>query len=62
MQTRMELVESLIVNQKLKKKLSVTAHKFSAKAKAAIEAAGGSCTALVEAKDATPEEKPATEE
>jgi large subunit ribosomal protein L15 len=47
---------------KLKKKLSVTAHKFSAKAKAAIEAAGGSCTALVEAKDATPEEKPTTEE
>jgi large subunit ribosomal protein L15 len=47
---------------KLKKKLSVTAHKFSAKAKAAIEAAGGNCTALVEAKGATPEEKPATEE
>ncbi len=30
----------------LKKKLSVTAHKFSASAQAAIEAAGGSCTAL----------------
>jgi large subunit ribosomal protein L15 len=49
----------------LKKKLFVTAHKFSAKAKAAIEAAGGSCTALIAASqpDAeTPAEQPAAEE
>jgi len=43
----------------LKKKLSVTAHKFSAKAKAAIEAAGGSCTALT---SEAPVEQPAAEE
>ena len=42
----------------LKKKLSVTAHKFSASAQAAIEAAGGSCTALI----ASLAEKPAAEE
>ncbi len=43
----------------LKKKLSVTAHKFSASAQAAIEAAGGSCTALIAA---APANEPATEE
>ncbi|MBC8324706.1 MAG: 50S ribosomal protein L15 [Verrucomicrobia subdivision 3 bacterium] len=43
----------------LKKKLSVTAHKFSASAQSAIEAAGGSCTALIAA---APANEPATEE
>ena len=46
----------------LKKKLSVTAHKFSAKAKAAIEAEGGSCTALVAATSESPVEQPSAEE
>jgi len=36
----------VLAKGKLEKKLSITAHKFSATAKAAIEAAGGSCTAL----------------
>ncbi len=36
----------VLAKGKLEKKLSVTAHGFSASAKAAIEAAGGSCTAL----------------
>jgi large subunit ribosomal protein L15 len=43
----------------LKKKLSVTAHKFSTSAQAAIEAAGGSCTALIAA---APANEPAAEE
>ena len=46
----------------LKKKLSVTAHKFSASAQAAIEAAGGSCTALNAAASEAPAEQPAAEE
>ena len=36
----------VLANGKLEKKLSVTAHRFSASAKTTIEAAGGSCTAL----------------
>ena len=36
----------VLARGKLERKLSVTAHKFSASAKAAIEAAGGSCTTL----------------
>ena len=36
----------VLAKGKLEKKLSVTAHQFSASARAAIEAAGGSCTAL----------------
>ena len=36
----------VLARGKLEKKLSVTAHKFSASAKVAIEAAGGSCTTL----------------
>jgi large subunit ribosomal protein L15 len=46
----------------LKKKLSITAHKFSASAQAAIEAAGGSCTALIAAASEAPAEQPAAEE
>ena len=46
----------------LKKKLSVTAHKFSASAQSAIEAAGGSCTALIAAASEAPAEQPAAEE
>ena len=46
----------------LKKKLSVTAHKFSASAQAAIEAAGGSCTALIADTSESPVEQPAAEE
>ena len=46
----------------LKKKLSVTAHKFSASAQAAIEAAGGSCTALIATTSESPVEQPAAEE
>jgi|TARA_B100000959_G_C14882253_1_gene583056 large subunit ribosomal protein L15 len=36
----------VLAKGKLEKKISVTAHKFSASAKAAIEASGGSCTVL----------------
>ncbi len=46
----------------LKKKLSVTAHKFSASAQTAIEAAGGSCIALIAATSESPVEQPAAEE
>ena len=49
----------ILGNGSLTKKLTVTAHAFSASAKAAIEAAGGSCTALVPTPAA---EAPAQEE
>lgn len=37
----------ILANGELSKKLNVTAHKFSATAKAKIEAAGGTCTELL---------------
>jgi large subunit ribosomal protein L15 len=37
----------ILANGELNKKLNVTAHKFSATAKAKIEAAGGTCTELL---------------
>ncbi len=43
---------------KLTKKLAVTATGFSASAKAAIEAAGGSCTVIEKPKKETPRKKP----
>jgi large subunit ribosomal protein L15 len=71
------LVDSLLVDVKvlgdgeLTKKLTVTAHRFSASARAKIEAAGGTATALVEpkvkkakktrAKQAAPEPEEAAE-
>jgi large subunit ribosomal protein L15 len=45
----------ILANGELTKKLNVTAHKFSAAARSAIEKLGGTCTALEAGKEASEE-------
>ena len=44
--TRKQVPVKILAKGKLERKLDVSAHGFSAKAKESIEAAGGSCTVL----------------
>jgi large subunit ribosomal protein L15 len=48
--TRKHLPVKILGKGKLERKLSVSAHSFSAKAREQIESAGGSCTVIEEAK------------